>query len=156
MTLAWRLVKKRHSSTAFDGQGARLFGGRWNHQGIEAVYLADSLALAALEQFIHLGPDGAALEYAFFTVNIPDSVAIERLDPMRLPPDWREEPPGDAGKDLGTGCLRKSAAALLQVPSALMPRPHGYNYLLNPRHPDFTKLKIVGPQPFSFDPRMFK
>lgn len=156
MTLAWRLVKKRHAPRAFDGQGARLYGGRWNHQGVSAVYLSDSLALAALEQFIHLGPAGAALEYVFFTVKIPESVVIESLPPKQLPSQWRLEPPGIDTKDVGTKWLQGGRAALLKVPSALLPRPHGFNYLLNPQHPDFAALTVEKARPFSFAPRMFK
>jgi RES domain-containing protein len=156
VTLAWRLVKKRHGPNAFEGQGARLYGGRWNQPGMPVVYLSDSLALAALEQFIHLGPAGAALEYVFFTVRVPETVGIAQLDPKRLPADWRREPPGDASKDIGTQWLRKNSYAVLRVPSALLPQPHGYNYLLNPLHPDFARLDIQGPSPFYFDPRMFK
>ena len=154
MIIAWRLVKSRHAANAFDGEGARFYGGRWNHEGAPAVYLSDSLALAALEQFIHLGTEGAHLSFVYFKVEVPDRVRVEILDPALLPPDWQREPPGAASKDLGARWLQKRSAALLKVPSALV--PHGANYLLNPLRPDFGRIKIQQPEPFSFDPRMFK
>ncbi len=156
MITAWRLVKKRRAANAFDGQGARLYGGRWNHPGLSVVYLSDSLALAALEQFIHLGPEGVGLAYVYFRVGIPKAVKVEALGSKNLPAQWRQEPPNHNSKDLGSNWLQRGNAALLRVPSALMPLEGGFNFLVNPRHPDFGKLKLEGPHPFSFDPRMSK
>ena len=50
----WRIVKERNLDTAFTGIGARVYGGRWNHIGTAIVYTSDSLALAAMELFIHV------------------------------------------------------------------------------------------------------
>ena len=67
MIIAWRLVKWKHRRSAFDGEGARLAGGRWNLPGSTVVYASESLALAALETFIHLGQ--AAMELRFTVLN---------------------------------------------------------------------------------------
>ena len=58
MISVFRLIKEKHASDAFVGEGSRRFGGRWNHKGVAVVYLSDTLSLAALEQFIHLGREG--------------------------------------------------------------------------------------------------
>ncbi len=55
MVTAWRIVKSRVSTAAFDGEGARLFGGRWNSPGVPAVYASESRALALLEVLVGLG-----------------------------------------------------------------------------------------------------
>ncbi len=55
MTAVWRIVKKSRAGEAFSGEGARRYGGRWNHRGTAVVYVADSLSLAALELFVHIG-----------------------------------------------------------------------------------------------------
>jgi RES domain-containing protein len=47
----WRLVKERYALTAFDGYGARTFGGRWNSPGHECVYLGESKASACWKRW---------------------------------------------------------------------------------------------------------
>lgn len=151
---AWRLVKAKHADTAFDGEGARRYGGRWNARGTPAVYLGGSLSLAALELFVHLTAEDARLAFAAFRVDIPDGVAIRELAPGDLPDHWREEPPPDSCKALGTAWAQTGETALLRVPSVIVPSEH--NYVLNPRHQDARRLITHPPQPFGFDDRMWK
>ena len=56
MRRAWRMVKEKHAATASDGEGAWLFGGRWNSRGTRGVYTSATLSLAALESLVHLNP----------------------------------------------------------------------------------------------------
>lgn len=153
MIAAWRLVKAKRKATAFNGEGARLAGGRWNHRGTSVVYVSGSLALAALEAFVHLQRAAAAIAHVSFRVEIPDD-AVAELEPTALPTDWRAEPPPDATKQIGTDWAAAGTSAVLRVPSAIVPREH--NFVLNPGHPDFRRLVISPPEPFSFDPRMWK
>ena len=145
----WRLTKA--SRPTFDGEGARLFGGRWSHPGVALVYTAESLALAVLEFFVHLSaqdpPDLAAIR-----AEIPEELKILRVDPSALPADWRHMPAPAPLAELGTKWVRGAATAVLAVPSAIVPRET--NYLLNPAHPEFGRIKIDRPEPFSLDPRM--
>ena len=76
-TILWRLVKQRHIATAFDGEGARLYGGRWNSRGTPMVYLSASLSLAALELFMHLSAKDARLRLAAIPVTVPADLAID-------------------------------------------------------------------------------
>lgn len=152
MTLAWRITKRAHASAAFSGEGARIAGGRWNLPGEPVVYSSSTLALAAMETFIHLGEEGLGIAFVYFRIEIPDSVSIARCD--RAPRGWRSEPPGDASMRYGSAWLREGKAAVLDVPSAIVQVER--NLLLNPRHPDFTKLSISRSKPFAFDPRMWK
>ncbi len=153
MRTAWRVVKAGRADGAFSGEGARRFGGRWNHPGTAVVYLADSLALAALEQFVHLGRAYPTLPFAAFEVGIPDPL-IEVLDRRELPVHWREQPPPAATMDLGTAWVARASSAVLEVPSVLVPVEH--TYVINPAHPEFRRITIKAPEPFSFDPRMWK
>lgn len=155
MTLrAWRLVKAVHAATAFDGEGARRYGGRWNARGTPMVYLGGTLALAALELFVHLTAEDARLEFVAMAVDIPDGVASEDLDPQALPRDWRSEPPPAACQVLGSGWIERGESAVLRVPSVIVPME--WNILLNPRHPDSRRIRIGTPEPFGFDTRMWK
>jgi RES domain-containing protein len=151
---AFRIVKAKHAAQAFDGEGARRFGGRWNHRGTSVVYTADSLALSALEVLVHLGRAAAKISFVSFEIEIPDAVPIELAPEDRLPKNWREEPPPEEGKTLGTEWASRGFSVALRVPSVIVPSEG--NYVLNPAHPDFARLVIAPPSPFSFDPRMWK
>jgi RES domain-containing protein len=113
--IAYRIVKRRHAKQAFNGEGARLAGGRWNSPGQRAVYLSTTLSLAAMETFVHLGEDAARLAYVYFEVEIPASVSIAAL--TRAPKGWRDEPPGIASMRVGDQWLSSGKTALLEVPS---------------------------------------
>jgi RES domain-containing protein len=149
---AYRIVKARNTRTAFSGEGARVAGGRWNFPGESAVYASASLALAAIETFVHLGEDGLHIRFVWFEIEIPDSLALRRC--LRPPRGWRAEPPGTPSMRYGSEWLRSGRSAVLEVPSAIVPSEK--NYVLNPRHPQFKELRIGRPRPFSFDPRMWK
>jgi RES domain-containing protein len=154
VTPAWRIVKKSQQAEAFSGKGARLYGGRWNQRGTAVVYTADSLALAALEYFVHLGPAMAAVELISFRAEIPPRVVIRKLNVDALPANWRSEPPPQVTRAVGTDWAGEGATAVLRVPSALIHTQH--NFILNPHHRDFRKIRISEPRPFRFDSRMWK
>lgn len=154
MTTLWRLVKKTHQADAFNGEGARLAGGRWNLTGTPVVYLSETLSLAALELFVHLPISARSLALVAFEVGVPDGVKIEALDEDRLPRVWREEPAPEETQRIGNAWVEKGDTLLLRVPSVVVPTEH--NYVMNPAHRDYAALKISRPRPFSFDPRMWK
>jgi RES domain-containing protein len=150
--IAHRIVKARHAAAAFSGEGARIAGGRWNRPGDAAVYTSGSLALAAIETFVHLGEDGLHIPFVAFRIEIPDAVEVQHC--RRPPAGWRNEPPEDPGMRYGSAWLRRGRTAVLEVPSAIVPSES--NYILNPLHGDFHKLRIGRARPFVFDPRMWK
>ncbi len=146
---AWRLVKVKHAATAFDGEGARLNGGRWNSVGVRMVYVSDTKSLAALETLVHL-----KLPVASKFVAIPlqfDDALVELFPPKNLPAGWDAEPPSHASQQIGDAWAKNSRSALLALPSVITGET---NYLINPAHPDFSKIKIGKPVPFTFDPRL--
>jgi RES domain-containing protein len=151
---AWRLVKKAHERDAFTGEGARRYGGRWNERGTAVVYVSGTVALAVLEVFVHLGGGQQGLVFATFEVEIPNSVTVEVLVPSALPANWRAEPPPTECMALGTKWVKQGHAAVLEVPSVVIPRER--NYVLNIGHADFAKLKITQRDDFTLDSRMWK
>jgi len=154
MIVAWRLTKARHAAIAFDGEGARLEGGRWNPKGIPAVYLSDHPALAALEAFIHLKGAVTKIEFVMYRVEIPIEVPVLALTVADLPAGWRNEPPSPETMAVGEKWVREGKATVLKVPSVLVPA--AANLVLNPRHKGFSKVRIGQAEIFSFDPRMWK
>ena len=148
----WRICARRHRS--FDGEGARRYGGRWNHTGTSLVYTSGSLSLAVLELFVHVDIDTAPGELVAIQVDIPDTVKIETIKIESLPRDWRRYPASQALKEIGTAWAKKSSTLILAVPSAVIPAER--NYLLNPAHRDFKRIRLRKPVAFRFDSRMWK
>lgn len=147
-------MKEEHVKNAFSGEGAQKYGGRWNHRGTKVVYLSDSLSLSVLEQFVHLNISHVKLIFVYFLVKILKNVSIDILKVEELPNNWREEPPSDECKSIGTNWVKESNSAVLEIPSVIIPIQK--NYVLNIEHEDFKKIKIIQKDKFSFDPRMWK
>jgi RES domain-containing protein len=152
--LAWRIVPKRRQNSAFDGEGARRFGGRWNPAGTRVVYTSATLSLAALEFFVHVSVQTKPDDLVSISIDIPDNLTIERISESRLPKNWRSYPATQELQSIGQKWLKNRKSVVLAVPSAIIPQE--LNYLMNPEHPDFSKARINKPQPFVLDSRMFK
>ena len=150
MTRVWRIVREDHRSAAFDGEGAWLFGGRWNSRGTRMVYTSITLSLAALETLVHLNPP-VAFKYVAIPIEF-DEALVETVAAMDLPADWNEEPPPPSTAEIGDRWVRESRSAVLKLPSVIISAE--LNYLLNPGHSDFKRIRIGKPMPFSFDPRL--
>lgn len=148
----WRVSRRVHA--AFDGEGARLAGGRWNHRGTPLVYTSATLSLAALEYFVNLDPADAPDDLVATPADIPGGLPLLSLRLKDLPDDWRDYPAPEALADLGTAWARGRSTSVLGVLSAVVPTET--TYLLNPTHPRFGRISVGRPEAFSFDPRMWK
>jgi RES domain-containing protein len=136
---------------AFTGNGAYRRGGRWNLPGTRVVYCAESRALAAMEILVHVEDmeDLARIEWRAIAVAVPGE-AIERPD--RYPNSWRAYPYCPVTQKFGSTWARAGRTVALRVPSAVVPGE--FNYLLNPEHEMFAKLKIASAEQFAFDSRI--
>ena len=150
MPTAWRLTKTRYLATAWDGEGARRTGGRWNGFGTAVVYTSGTLSLALVETLVHL-PSGVLPAYSAQPVEFDEAV-LDVLQDSDLPTDWRADPPPASTRALGDEWVLASRRAVLRVPSVVVPLES--NYVFNPRHPDFSRVTIGAPMPFPFDPRL--
>lgn len=151
MLQAWRIVKRRYADTAFDGEGARLHGGRWNSPGRAVVYASESRALATLEVLTGLQSLAATPAYLLMGVTFHERW-VSTLDADDLPEDWNRFPPTPASQHLGDDWLATERSAVLQVPSVIVPGE--FNYLLNPAHSDFAAIEIGEPEELTLDPRL--
>ena len=138
------------------GTGARLYGGRWSPKGTPAVYASESTALAALEVLVHQPVDMAPGPLLLIEIDLPDNIKPEAMKPARLAKDWRDYPFPESTVKLGGEWMKKNSAVALKVPSAVMPYGKGWNFILNPMNPEFSRVKIVGREPFSFVERLFR
>jgi RES domain-containing protein len=150
---AARIVKAKYATIAFDGEGARSAGGRWNSPGTAMVYAADSTALAALEMLVHLGRASLLQHYVLIACSFDDRL-VTPVDRSRLPSTWRSYPAPPAVQMLGDEWVRGGTSAVLEVPSAVIDTAS--NFLLNPAHPDFASMILDAPRPFEFDRRLLE
>ena len=151
MSQAWRIVPLPHVADAFTGEGARRFGGRWNSPGVPMVYCSASVSLAALETLVHLNPQ-IGLDYVLYEVQFDEGLS-ENFPRSKCAEGWNAEPPGPASMSIGDQWVREARSAVLAVPSVLTCET---NYLLNPNHKDFIRIKTGKPENFTFDPRLLK
>ena len=153
MATAWRIVRARRAATAFTGEGARLFGGRWSSPGVRVVYVSEHQSTAALETLVHALPAAIEQKYTAFQLGWTDELT-EQLPARKLPADWRASPASSATMQIGDAWAREQRSAVLAVPSAITPADT--NFLLNPEHPDFGRIRIGPPIDFDFDPRLLR
>ncbi len=131
-----------------DGEGARLYGGRWNEKGTPVIYCASSISLCVLEVLVN----SAALPHDMVSieVDIPAKIVPER--PPKLPPDWNSTVPSSSTQRLGTHWILFGKSVAFVVPSAVVPSEN--NILIYPLHPAFGLIKFSAPKPFDFDSRL--
>ena len=146
MIRADRIVKTRRADTAFDGEGARRAGGRWNSSGTRVVYLVKTIALAALEILVHLDDAGLRASYSFIPISFP--VACVQTPGKKgvavLPDGWADTPAPIGCARRGDDWVQSGASLVLRVPSVIVPWES--NFLLNPAHPDWSKA-VIGAKP---------
>jgi RES domain-containing protein len=147
----WRLCRALHAAQAFSGDGARRYGGRWNSRGVSMVYCSSSLALAAIELFVHLEPAQAPADLVAIAAELPEGEPARTLAPAELAPDWWTDV--EATRALGDAWIRSAPSLALKVPS--VPIRSEWNVLVNPLHAGMSEMRIDAPQPFEFDARMF-
>lgn len=150
MISVWRLDKEEHIKETIEGEGARLFGGRWNVRGSRLIYTSESLALATLEKFAHISTYDLKIELKSLEIKIPKAVSIQTLNLS----DLNKFMKSTSTQEIGTSWIREEKTAVLKVPSAIIQSEN--NYLINPLHSDFKKIEIKDPIDFKFDDRLWK
>ncbi len=154
MRRVYRILREAYSRRPLDGEGAYRFGGRWSSPGIRLAYTAEHLSLAMVEYFVHIDADDLPSDLTLVTAEIPDGVSRTSILAKQLPANWRQNPAPAELAQIGDRFVREGSAAILIVPSALAPAES--NWLINPRHLEFSKIRIHSPESFRYDPRFFK
>ena len=103
---------------------------------------------------MHLDEEEAPGTLVAVPADMPEDVSITRVKPSELASNWRTTPPPEGLAAIGTRWIQARHTLVLAVPSAIIPRE--LNYLLNPLHPQFKRVRIGPPEPFFFDPRLWK
>lgn len=149
----FRLSKKKYA-TAFNGKGAAKSNNRWNSKGTEIIYTAESRALAMAEVAVHVTIATLPRDFVMLTIDVPDEITIKKIDFKDLDKNWNAMLPNSKTKKIGDVFIEDLECCILKVPSAVV--KGDFNYLINPHHKDFKKLKIVDVSDFPFDKRMFE
>lgn len=149
----YRIEREKYLGTTLQGVGAALTEGyRWNSLNTYLVYTAESRALATLEVSVHLDfLEDLPTDRFYVEIEIPDNIEILELSIDELPENWNSKPPILETQFIGDDFVSQKNAAVLKVPSAIVP-PES-NYLINPNHPDSAKIKVISTQRAEFDKR---
>jgi RES domain-containing protein len=153
MPVVWRLTPPEFH-TQLDGEGARLFGGRWNSPGLRALYTSSHLSLSVLETYVNI-PLALRTSLPVFQavrISIPDNASTIRISPAQLDKLLTTPDSLAASRSIGDGWITRRESLVLQVPSVLVPEED--NFVVNPEHPDARDVRIVGTRAFHFDPRL--
>jgi RES domain-containing protein len=148
--IVYRIGRTKHARD-LTGEGARLYGGRWNRRLTACLYTSESRALAVLEYTVNVNIDDIPRALSITTLDIPVH-SLRELAVKELPGDWMEAPAPTSTKEFGTALLQHAEYLVLKIPSAVIPAE--YNYIINPAHKDSGKVAIVEVQDFVYDIRI--
>ncbi len=150
------MIVYRFAHTRFakdmSGEGARLKGGRWNHRGIAALYTSEHISLGLLEVLANAATLEELQQVRLMEIELPDNAAAETLSPKDLKKGWHFD--FEYTQWLGSEILRTKNALVLKCPSAVVHKEH--NFIINPLHKDFKKVRLAESTAFYFDERLFK
>lgn len=148
----YRIAQEKYADD-LSGNGAKIFGGRWNSEGLFALYTSSYRSLALLETLAHTPAKMLDQKvYILITLSLPGNTRIEVIDRNKLSPGWDAPDTRPLTKRLGDEFLKSKSSLLLAVPSVLMPEEN--NYLVNVLHPDMKKMKVIFKRRISFDKRL--
>ena len=151
--IVFRLANKKYRND-LSGTGAEITGGRWNYKGTKLLYTADSRALCMAEIAVHTPVGIMPIDYYLITIEVPDYSDIKQIESDSLPDNWRKFPYSKLTQELGENFVDKNEDLYIKVPSAVV--QGDFNILINPRHLDFDKVRIIKTEKFNFDERLFK
>jgi len=147
-------LSRRKFSDHLSGTGASMYGARWNPKGLEMVYTSESRALALAQIAVHLSVAMVPADYLMVSVDIPEQLTIYKPEMDLLPSGWDEFPYNEITQLFRREFLLLKEACVMKVPSAVVKGDN--NYLINPWHPDFNRIRIVDTFDFIIDRRLFR
>ena len=148
----WRITDRKYADTAFSGEGARVWGGRFNSPGIPAIYVSDTLSLALIEIIVQTNDRSNLKKKVLIRANIPENL-IKVPSKSALPDGWNRIPASKDSQTYGDEWFRNGTNPVLKIPSVVVPIE--YNYVINPAHKLFSTIEIAQAEPLSVDPRFF-
>lgn len=145
--LIYRITKAKYARELV----ASGFRNRWNEDGQFVIYTSDSRSLACLENLVHRSNSGKNQLFRTMIISIPDDLPILTIQEKDLPKTWRKGYCEEC-LDIGKTWYAENKYPILKVHTSII--PNEWNYILNTRHQDFSKIELVGTEPFLFDERL--
>ncbi len=149
--IVYRFCNQRYSED-LSGDGARLYGGRWNNKGFPALYTSSSISLSLLEVLVNALELSSLQSLSLMKIEIPEHLTTSIYKAIKLKAGWEDD--FDYTKWIGSEFLQKNEDLLLECPSAVVVEEP--NYMINPLHNDFKKIRLLESSGFNFDKRLFK
>jgi RES domain-containing protein len=150
------MIVYRISNSAYNndisGTGAKLMGSRWNSKGVPVLYTSQSISLSVLEMLVNTNFKDYAIALDLMYISLPDEQSITEIDLKHLKNNWKDD--FEYTRYMGDEFIKQKESLFLKVPSAVIQEEH--NYLANPLHTDFKKIKIIKTKSFWPDERLFK
>jgi len=146
----YRIAKQRFIED-LSGEGARLYGGRWNKKGTSMLYFSEHLSLCVLEILVHIEQQLISNNFYFIEVEVPDNI-IKSIPKEELPLNWQSNVLVSSTQDFGSEWIASNKGLALKIPSAVL----GYenNVIVNPSHTSFSKLKVIRIEKLNLDARL--
>jgi RES domain-containing protein len=148
----WRIVTGRHP--IWSGEGARLFGQRWNPPGFPAIYTGTSFAVCLIEVLVHANRTSPPSAARYVEAVVPDNISRETFDPAAHI-GWDDPVDTSIAQAFGKAWIEERRSALLIVPSVVT-GGRDTNVVVNPDHPDAPRISVGPETPVTFDPRLFR
>lgn len=146
----FRISAPQYVGVALSGEGAARAGARWNSLGVRMAYTASSVSLAMLEMLVHVDRENVPVNRRLLTFEIPENAITQ---PKTLPAGWDVLPYSLSVRSVGDEWVASASSLTLQVPSAVA--RHESNLLINPNHPRFQEIKLLGNELLALDQRLF-
>ncbi len=152
--VVFRIEREKYLNSTLTGIGASMTEGyRWNSFNTQIIYTAETRALATLEVSVHLDlSEDLPYDRYYVEIEIPDEITIQEVLLEDLPEDWNSNPPTLTTQIIGDDFVDYNEAAILKVPSSIVPQE--FNYLINPNHQDSSKIKVISTTKMIFDTRL--
>jgi RES domain-containing protein len=149
--IVYRITNRKRASD-IHGNGAALYPGRWNKKGTRVLYTGATKEIALLESIVHI-PPMLVPDFDILTIEIPDDSITELKEP-ELPSNWNQYPAPLILAEIGERWVQKGETIALKVPSCIINTSS--NYILNCKHENYEKVKVLDHSHFLFDPRLTK
>jgi len=150
--IVFRITRAKYNDD-ISGEGAAKNGARWNNKGKKMLYTASSRSLAMAEVAVHVPFGILPIDYFIVSIKIPNVKPKVITKAFLEGTDWKSHPPSSTTQLVGDEFLKENLSLVLVVPSVVVGGE--VNFLINPNHKDFRKVKVGDIEPFKFDPRLF-
>ena len=147
--LVYRMAHPKYAND-ISGYGSLIVPGRWNFQGVRVLYTSENSSLALLEYLAHTEGLTRRLPYQLITIDVPET-EIKTTSLSDLVPNWKEHV--ISTRETGSQWLESGKSLAMKVPSVI--NEDNCNYLINPEHPHFERVKVIGTKEITFDKRLW-